>query len=27
VAGVVPLGVMVNVEHVTPEPLLDLIHR
>jgi uncharacterized protein (DUF2267 family) len=25
VAGVVPLGVMVNVEHVTPEPLLDLI--
>jgi uncharacterized protein (DUF2267 family) len=27
VAGVVPLGVMVNVEHVTPEPLLDLIAR
>jgi uncharacterized protein (DUF2267 family) len=27
VAEVVPLGVMVNVEHVTPEPLLDLIHR
>ena len=26
VAGAVPLGVMVNVEHVTPEPLLDLIH-
>jgi uncharacterized protein (DUF2267 family) len=25
VAGVVPLGVMVNVEHVTPAPLLDLI--
>jgi uncharacterized protein (DUF2267 family) len=25
VADVVPLGVMVNVEHVTPEPLLDLI--
>jgi uncharacterized protein (DUF2267 family) len=25
VAEVVPLGVMVNVEHVTPEPLLDLI--
>lgn len=27
VAGVVPLGVMVNVEHVTPGPLLDLIVR
>jgi uncharacterized protein (DUF2267 family) len=27
VAGVVPLGVMVNVEHVTPEPLLDLMPR
>ena len=25
VAAVVPLGVMVNVEHVTPEPLLDLM--
>jgi uncharacterized protein (DUF2267 family) len=25
VADVVPIGVMVNVEHVTPEPLLDLI--
>ena len=27
VAEVVPLGVMVNVEHVTPQPLLDLIPR
>lgn len=27
VAGAVPLGVMVNVEHVTPEPLLDFIHH
>jgi uncharacterized protein (DUF2267 family) len=27
IAASVPLGVMVNVEHVTPEPLLDLIPR
>lgn len=25
VSGVLPFGVMVNVEHVTPEPLLDLM--
>lgn len=25
IAATVPFGVMVNVEHVTPEPLLDLI--
>jgi uncharacterized protein (DUF2267 family) len=25
IAAVVPFGVMVNVEHVTPEPLLDLM--
>ncbi len=25
IAGVLPLGVLVNVEHVTPEPLLDLV--
>jgi uncharacterized protein (DUF2267 family) len=25
VAATVPFGVMVNVEHVTPQPLLDLI--
>ncbi|GAA5183253.1 hypothetical protein GCM10023322_22100 [Rugosimonospora acidiphila] len=27
IAATVPFGVMVNVEHVTPEPLLDLITR
>ena len=27
IAVVVPFGVMVNVEHVTPEPLLDLMPR